>query len=153
MRLVIFVSLQSAASLTNFLRSGFPFPQSSSPQDYTDDMKVPPIQLPTGMDRLPLPLPFSPDLLWRYPNPFMAQPPPSPLESHIKSNLPGENSIKVKWHLSAMESQITYSDCSHGENGRAFQTSHTMMKRQISDTSNTDKVCLFYFHSSSNSIN
>lgn len=52
-------------------------------------MKVPPIQLPTGMDRLPLPLPFSPDLLWRYPNPFMAQPPPSPLESHVKSGLPG----------------------------------------------------------------
>jgi len=39
-------------------------------------MKVPPIQLPNGMDRLPLPLPFSPDLLWRYPNPFLAQPPP-----------------------------------------------------------------------------
>ena len=82
--------LQSAASLTNFLRSGFPFPQSSSPQDYSEDMKVPPIQLPTGMDRLPLPLPFSPDLLWRYPNPFMAQPPASPLESHVKSGLPGE---------------------------------------------------------------
>lgn len=52
-------------------------------------MKVPPIQLPNGMDRLPLPLPFSPDLLWRYPNPFLAQPPPSPLESHVKSGLPG----------------------------------------------------------------
>jgi len=52
-------------------------------------MKVPPIQLPNGMDRLPLPLPFSPDLLWRYPNPFLAQPPPSPLENHVKSGLPG----------------------------------------------------------------
>ncbi|XP_023342547.1 ets DNA-binding protein pokkuri isoform X2 [Eurytemora carolleeae] len=50
-------------------------------------MKVPPITLPTGMDRLPLPLPFSPDLLWRYPNPFV--PPPSPLETHVKSGLPG----------------------------------------------------------------
>ena len=56
-------------------------------------MKVPPIQLPNGMDRLPLPLPFSPDLLWRYPNPFLAQPPPSPLESHVKSGLPGESSV------------------------------------------------------------
>jgi len=51
-------------------------------------MKVPPIQLPTGMDRLPLPLPFSPDLLWRYPNPFISQPPPSPLETHVRSGLP-----------------------------------------------------------------
>ena len=75
--------------MNNFLRSGFPFPQSSPTQDYIEDMKVPPIQLPNGMDRLPLPLPFSPDLLWRYPNPFMAQPPPSPLESHVKSGLPG----------------------------------------------------------------
>ena len=56
-------------------------------------MKVPPIQLPNGMDRLPLPLPFSPDLLWRYPNPFLAQPPPSPLESHVKSGLPGESPV------------------------------------------------------------
>ena len=87
---ILFVSyFQSAASLTNFLRSGFPFPPSSGTQEYSEDMKVPPIQLPTGMDRLPLPLPFSPDLLWRYPNPFMAQPPPSPLESHVKSGLPG----------------------------------------------------------------
>ena len=53
-------------------------------------MKVPPIQLPTGLDRLPLPLPFSPDLLWRYPNPFLQQPPPSPLESQVKSGLPGK---------------------------------------------------------------
>jgi len=52
-------------------------------------MKVPPISLPNGMDRLPLPLPFSPDLIWRYPNPFLPQPPPSPLETHIKSGLPG----------------------------------------------------------------
>ena len=42
------------------------------------EMKVPPIA--TG-------LPFSPDLLWRYPNPFL--PPPSPLETHLKSQLPG----------------------------------------------------------------
>jgi len=52
-------------------------------------MKVPPISLPNGMERLPLPLPFSPDMLWRYPNPFLAQPPPSPLETHVKSGLPG----------------------------------------------------------------
>jgi len=52
-------------------------------------MKVPPISLPAGMDRLALPLPFSPDLIWRYPNPFLAQPPPSPLETHVKSGLPG----------------------------------------------------------------
>jgi len=51
-------------------------------------MKVPPISLPSGMDRLPLPL-LPHDLLWRYPNPFLAQPPPSPLETHVKSGLPG----------------------------------------------------------------
>lgn len=50
---------------------------------------MPPISLPNGMERLPLPLPFSPDMLWRYPNPFLAQPPPSPLETHVKSGLPG----------------------------------------------------------------
>ena len=47
-----------------------------------EDMKVPPISLPSG-------LPFTPDLLWRYPNPFLPQPPPSPLESQLKSQLPG----------------------------------------------------------------
>ena len=52
-------------------------------------MKVPPISLPSGMDRLPLPLPFSPDLLWRYPNPFLAQPPPSPPETQARHGLPG----------------------------------------------------------------
>ena len=45
-------------------------------------MKVPGMSLPTG-------LPFSPDLLWRYPNPFLPQPPPSPLETQLKSQLPG----------------------------------------------------------------
>ena len=30
------------------------------------------------------------DMLWRYPNPFLAQPPPSPLETQVKSGLPGE---------------------------------------------------------------
>ena len=34
-------------------------------------------------------MPFPPDLLWRLPNPFLQQPPPSPLESHVKSRLPG----------------------------------------------------------------
>ncbi|XP_059079096.1 ets DNA-binding protein pokkuri-like isoform X2 [Tigriopus californicus] len=48
------------------------------------NMKVPPITLPTGQ----LPMPLTADLLWRYPNPFMPQPPPSPLESHLKAHLP-----------------------------------------------------------------
>ena len=30
------------------------------------------------------------DMLWRYPNPFLAQPPPSPPETQVKSGLPGE---------------------------------------------------------------
>ena len=34
------------------------------------------------------------DMLWRYPNPFLAQPPPSPLETQVKSGLPGEFSFK-----------------------------------------------------------
>merc|ERR1712223_780990 len=46
------------------------------------DMKVPPISLPSG-------LPFTHDLLWRYPNAFLQQPPPSPLETQLKSQLPG----------------------------------------------------------------
>ena len=57
---------------------------------------MPPISLPSGMDRLPLPLPFSPDLLWRYPNPFLAQPPPSPLETQVKHGLPGNDSVITK---------------------------------------------------------
>ena len=48
-------------------------------------MKVPPISLPGSLPGLP----FSPDLLWRYPNPFLPQPPPSPLESQLKAHLPG----------------------------------------------------------------
>eukprot|EP00096_Caligus_rogercresseyi_P010094 TRINITY_DN3561_c0_g2_i1.p1 TRINITY_DN3561_c0_g2~~TRINITY_DN3561_c0_g2_i1.p1 ORF type:complete len:620 (+),score=192.12 TRINITY_DN3561_c0_g2_i1:127-1986(+) len=48
-------------------------------------MKVPPISLPS----VPLPLPFSPELLWRYPNPFLPQPPPSPLEMQLRTQLPG----------------------------------------------------------------
>lgn len=51
------------------------------------NMKVPPISLPGGAATGPLP--FSPDLLWRYPNPFLPQPPPSPLESQLKAHLPG----------------------------------------------------------------
>ena len=49
----------------------------------SNPMKVPPMTLPTA-GAAGLPLPFSPDLLWRYPNPFMPQPPPSPMESHLK---------------------------------------------------------------------
>lgn len=70
--------------MNNFLRTGLPFPLHQKAE-----MKVPPISLPNGMDRIPLPLPFSPDMLWRYPNPFLAQPPPSPLETQVKSGLPG----------------------------------------------------------------
>ena len=51
-------------------------------KDENSEMKVPPISLPSG-------LPFTPDLLWRYPNPFLPQPPPSPLENQLKSQLPG----------------------------------------------------------------
>lgn len=44
-------------------------------------MKVPPLSL-VGMERLPLPLPFSPELLWRYnpmgPNSHSGGPPASP---------------------------------------------------------------------------
>ena len=83
--------LQSTAQLTGLLRPGLP----PAPHQDCHNMKVPPIQLPTGLDRLPLPLPFSPDLLWRYPNPFLQQPPPSPLESHVKSGLPGNQRTPV----------------------------------------------------------
>ncbi|XP_019875638.2 ets DNA-binding protein pokkuri isoform X2 [Aethina tumida] len=53
---------------------------------------LPPIPTSTAMDRLPLPLPFSPDILWRYPLglPSMTgfgQPPSSPLLDY-KSQLP-----------------------------------------------------------------
>ncbi|XP_017774705.1 PREDICTED: ets DNA-binding protein pokkuri [Nicrophorus vespilloides] len=51
---------------------------------------LPPIPTGAGMDRLPLPLPFSPDLLWRYPLSFPLhhqQPPSSPLMDY-KSQLP-----------------------------------------------------------------
>ena len=95
---------QSAGGLTSFLRAGLNFgPRGSSEQSSSSgrssepassDMKVPPISLPSGMDRLPLPLPFSPDLLWRYPNPFLAQPPPSPLETQVKSGMPG-----TEWNI------------------------------------------------------
>ena len=48
-------------------------------------MKVPPISLPNGHGQLPMP--FSTDFLWRFPNPYL--PPPSPLDSQMKSQLPG----------------------------------------------------------------
>jgi len=57
--------------------------QGKNSGNHGGDMKVPPISLhPAG-------LPFSHDLLWRYPNPFLQQPPPSPLETQLKSQLPG----------------------------------------------------------------
>lgn len=51
---------------------------------------LPPIPTSSNMDRIPLPLPFSPDLLWRYPLALSAlptQPPSSPLIDY-KSQLP-----------------------------------------------------------------
>jgi len=51
--------------------------------------KVPPITLPSSTSGGLPQLPFSPDLLWRYPNPFLPQPPPSPLETQLKAHLPG----------------------------------------------------------------
>jgi len=39
-------------------------------------MKVPPLSL-VGMERLPLPLPFSPELLWRFGPPHSSGPPPA----------------------------------------------------------------------------
>ena len=83
------VSGQGPGSLAEVERS------SEDSSSGSGEMKVPPISLPSGMDRLPLPLPFSPDLLWRYPNPFLAQPPPSPLETQVKSGLPGNAGFSV----------------------------------------------------------
>ena len=93
--------------MTNFFRAGLRVSGQGSLSEVersseagsssgSGDMKVPPISLPSGMDRLPLPLPFSPDLLWRYPNPFLAQPPPSPLETQVKSGLPGKEKLCLK---------------------------------------------------------
>ncbi|XP_045480095.1 ets DNA-binding protein pokkuri [Harmonia axyridis] len=50
---------------------------------------LPPIPTGAAMDRLPLPMPFSPDLLWRYPLGFtpLGQTPSSPLMDY-KSQLP-----------------------------------------------------------------
>ena len=57
---------------------------------HLSDMKVPPISLPAGLPQAAAAAAaFSPDLLWRYPNPFLPQPPPSPLESQLKAQLPG----------------------------------------------------------------
>ena len=92
--------------MTNFFRAGLrvtgqgpgslaELSERSSEDGSSSEMKVPPISLPNGMDRLPLPLPFSPDLLWRYPNPFLAQPPPSPLETQVKHGLPGNEDAKI----------------------------------------------------------
>ncbi|KAJ8952438.1 hypothetical protein NQ318_014530 [Aromia moschata] len=58
---------------------------------------LPPIPTSTTMDRIPLPLPFSPDLLWRYPLGFPSMghqnPPSSPLldyKSQLPSSLPSD---------------------------------------------------------------
>ena len=62
---------------------------SNKPSSEVEEMKVPPISLTgCGAGLPPPPLHFSPDFLWRYPNPFF-QPPPSPLESQLKAHLPG----------------------------------------------------------------
>lgn len=51
---------------------------------------LPPIPTGPTMDRLPLPLPFSPEILWRYPLgfPTMTQQPPSSPLLDYKSQLP-----------------------------------------------------------------
>lgn len=58
---------------------------------------LPPIPTSTNMDRLPLPLPFNADLLWRYPLGFPSvahqNPPSSPLldyKSQLPSSLPAD---------------------------------------------------------------
>ncbi|KAJ8912143.1 hypothetical protein NQ315_013192 [Exocentrus adspersus] len=52
---------------------------------------LPPVTANSSMDRLPLPLPFSPDILWRYPlgfPPVTQNPPSSPLLDYKISQLP-----------------------------------------------------------------
>lgn len=53
---------------------------------------LPPLPTSATMDRIPLPLPFSPDLLWRYPLgfPHITQPPQTPSSPlwDYKSQLP-----------------------------------------------------------------
>ncbi len=77
-------SVEAAQRIAALLTAAAAAAASQNNQDSksSDNMKVPPISLPSG-------LPFTPDLLWRYPNPFLAQPPPSPLETQFKSQLPG----------------------------------------------------------------
>jgi hypothetical protein len=79
--------LEAAQRLAAFLQSIAAANSSSQHNNDHEEMKVPPISL-TGCGGLPPPLHFSPDFLWRYPNPFF-QPPPSPLESQLKAHLPG----------------------------------------------------------------
>lgn len=71
---------------------------------------LPPIPTGTTMDRLPLPLPFSPDLLWRYPLGFPnvtqhQQPPSSPLMDY-KSQLP--TSLATDPRVWSREDVITF---------------------------------------------
>jgi len=79
----------SAASLTNFFRSSFALPSDHHQGLATQSGP----SISGGMDRLPLPLPFCPDI-WRSfpPNPFLQNRLPtsgsSPLETHVKSGLP-----------------------------------------------------------------
>lgn len=79
--------LEAAQRLAAFLQSAA-LAASAANSEAQEDMKVPPISLTGGHGSLPPPLHFSPDFLWRYPNPFF-QPPPSPLESQLKAHLPG----------------------------------------------------------------
>lgn len=70
---------------------------------------LPPIPTGANMDRLPLPIPFSPDFLWRYPLGFPAlsqqQPPSSPLLDY-KSQLP--NSLTSDPRVWSREDVITF---------------------------------------------
>ncbi|XP_018325677.1 ets DNA-binding protein pokkuri isoform X2 [Agrilus planipennis] len=70
---------------------------------------LPPIPTGTTMERLPIPLPFSPDLLWRYPLGFSSvqspQLPPSPLFDY-KSQLP--TSLATDPRVWSREDVITF---------------------------------------------
>ena len=84
-------------------------------------MKLLPLSLPpvAAMDRLPLPLPFSPtDLLWRYPLGFPAAPsqpsPMSPLldfKTHLPTSLGGSYPLVV-WTVRCIRCHVWVCDLS-----------------------------------------
>lgn len=66
---------------------------------------LPPIPTGSTMERLPLPMPFSPDILWRYPLGFPMGQSPSPLIDY-KSQLP--SSLTSDPRLWSREDVITF---------------------------------------------